>query len=79
MSKEKDSDRIQRVVDAMGDDYEPRKPSLFEPEIFEVGFEEISRRERGPRIHSHKEYIATMGLLLYLAENPSLMEEINKK
>ncbi|MCK4647651.1 hypothetical protein KAT24_01840 [Candidatus Pacearchaeota archaeon] len=45
MTNEKDSVRLQRVVDAMGDDYEPRKPSPFEPEMFEPDLPKISLME----------------------------------
>ncbi len=63
MKDEKDSDRLQTVIDAMSDNYEPRKPSPFEPEIFWAE----------PRIPTLKEYNQKMEFLLYLAENPNLL------
>jgi len=42
MTNEKDSVRLQRVVDTMEDNYELKVPSSFEPEMFESPLRKIS-------------------------------------
>ena len=42
MTNEEDSVRLQRVVDAMEDNYEPKVPGPFEPEMFESPLRKIS-------------------------------------
>jgi hypothetical protein len=68
MKDEKDSVRLQRVVDAM--DYSCELPvrNSFNPEIFDVA----------PRKPTLKEYNQKMEFLLYLAEHPNLVERITR-
>ena len=42
MTDEKDSDRLQRIVNSMDDNYEPKVPDPFEPEMFESPLRKIS-------------------------------------
>ena len=69
MIDEKDSVRLQRVVDAMDDNYEPRKLEGPQPEIFDAV----------PRRSTLSEYKQQMEFLSYLAEHPNLIKNLIKK
>jgi len=70
MIDEKDSDRLQRVVDSMSDNYELKKPKdSLQPEIFWAE----------PKILSLKEYNQTMDMLLYLSQHQNLIRRILNK